>query len=149
MSRTLSLFPNRRRPRLLILEDDTALVFRLDSLLTEKGVLYIHVANADEIEPILSSQPMDVVVASTSLLHEVTEPFVALVKRHRPFCQVILLAARFRIDQLVEHLEGGALDFFVKPLAQPEVLVAAIMDARTRAERWRAEFLPKITESAT
>jgi len=87
-----------------------------------KNALPSCIANTAEIEPILTSQPMHLVNASMSLPPEMPDPFVAHVKRHLPFCQVILLAARFRGDR--------------------------IMDARARAERRRAAFLPKIMEPA-
>jgi len=128
---------NDRPPRVLVVEDDTALATLLVYNLQSKGFIAESLDRGDEVELRLSQAAPDLVILDWKL------PGVSgleLCRRLRarddiPDMPVIMLTARGEESERVSGLSAGADDYVVKPFSMLELM------ARVRAllRRYRPE----------
>jgi DNA-binding NtrC family response regulator len=59
------------------------------------------------------------------------------VKRINPLANVIMMTAYSNMANVVDCLGNGAVDYFVKPFSDMQLIIDAVNQARDRVERWR------------
>jgi two-component system phosphate regulon response regulator PhoB len=126
---------NDRPPRVLVVEDETALAMLLVYNLQSKGFIAEHVDRGDEAELRLSEAPPDLVILDW-MLPGVSGLEICRRLRARYDSRdipVIMLTARCEESERVRGLSVGADDYVVKPFSTLEVM--ARVDALLRRSR--------------
>ena len=113
-----------RPPRVLVVEDETALAMLLVYNLQSKGFIAEHVDRGDEAELRLSEAPPDLVILDWVLPGlSGLEICRRLRARHDSRdLPVIMLTARGEESERVRGLAIGADDYVVKPFSVPELM---------------------------
>ena len=126
---------NDRPPRVLVVEDETALAMLLVYNLQSKGFIAEHVDRGDEAELRLSEAPPDLVILDWVLPGlSGLEICRRLRARHDSRdLPVIMLTARGEESERVCGLSVGADDYVVKPFSTLELM--ARVDALLRRSR--------------
>ena len=127
-----------RPPRVLVVEDDTALATLLVYNLQSEGFIAEHLDRGDEVELRLSQEAPDLVILDWKL-PGVSGLEICRKLRARddiPDMPVIMLTARGEESERVSGLSAGADDYVVKPFSMLELMarVRALM-RRYRPER--------------
>ncbi len=126
---------NDRPPRVLVVEDETALAMLLVYNLQSKGFIAEHVDRGDEAEQRLSEAPPDLVILDWVLPGlsglEICRRLRA--RRDSRDLPVIMLTARGEESERVCGLSVGADDYVVKPFSTLELM--ARVDALLRRSR--------------
>ncbi|MEW6263764.1 MAG: response regulator [Thermodesulfobacteriota bacterium] len=63
------------------------------------------------------------------------------IKRINPLANVIMMTGYSSMANVVDCLGSGAVDYFVKPFTDMDVLVKALNQARDRVQRWRSSMV--------
>lgn len=115
--------------RILLVEDDAALVALLEYNLTAAGYLVTAATSAEDGEHWLTGTQFDLAIVDWMLPDMQGIELVARVRRSRDHAAlpILMLTARGEEEDRVRGLSTGADDYVVKPFSVPEVL------ARVRA----------------
>jgi two-component system phosphate regulon response regulator PhoB len=127
-----------RAPRILVVEDETALATLLVYNLQAEGYQVEHVDNGDEAELRIAESPPDLVLLDW-MLPGVSGLEICRRLRARDTARdmpIIMLTARGEEAERVRGLSVGADDYVVKPFSTPELMarVRALL-RRARPER--------------
>lgn len=117
--------PEPARARILIVEDDADL---RDALVTTLEVARYGVLDAGSGEDALarlSKESVDLVVSDVNMPGISGHQLMAQLHSQYPGLPVMLMTAYGQIDQAVAAIQGGAVDYLVKPF-EPRVLLEAI-----------------------
>jgi len=60
------------------------------------------------------------------------------LKRINPLANIIMMTGYSSMANVVDCLGSGAMDYFVKPFNDLDLIIQALDQARSRVERWRA-----------
>ena len=124
--------------RILLVEDDAALVALLEYNLTAAGHVVTAAISAEDGEHWLSSTQFDLAIIDWMLPDMQGIELVARLRRSRDHASlpILMLTARGEEEDRVRGLSTGADDYVVKPFSVPEVLarVKALL-RRTAPER--------------
>ncbi len=113
----------------LVVDDDPTQRRLIQAVLEREGFVVVHAESGDEaISKLAAGAPADVVLLD--LVMPGTSGQETLVEmRARGFAQpVIVVTATGGIDTVVQAMQAGAVDFFVKP-ASPERIIVSIRNA--------------------
>jgi two-component system response regulator AtoC len=109
-------------PRVLIVDDDLAILKVLSSQLAQAGILTFEAQSGEQALALLDSQAVDVVVTDLRMPGMDGMALLGRVSRSWPEVPVIVLTAYGSIQLAVETMKSGAADFIVKPFDRDEVL---------------------------
>ncbi|MFA7062358.1 MAG: sigma-54 dependent transcriptional regulator [Pedobacter sp.] len=136
------------KPRVLIVEDDNTFRSLLRKILSAEGLDVHEVASAEEGIAKLRRESFDLVLSDLKLpgmngldLFRASRTDVALT----PF---ILMTAFGTIEEAVDAMKEGVLDFITKPLKDPNALRTVVRKALEGSRREREYLSLKETESA-
>jgi two-component system OmpR family response regulator len=122
------------RQQVLIVEDDTGLRQEVSDYLSECGYLTHAVADATEMEKVMMSTPVDLIILDVMLPGE---DGLSICRRlsERPGPAIIIISARGEQIDRVLGLELGADDYLPKPCAPRELLarVRAVLRRQVQA----------------
>ncbi|HEX3434134.1 MAG TPA: response regulator transcription factor [Solirubrobacteraceae bacterium] len=124
-------------PRVLVVEDEPGIVDFLQRGLTANGFEVESCLDGAEGERLALSGTFDAVVLDLMLPTRPGLEILRSIRRALPSLPVIVLSARGEIEDRVAGLEGGALDYLVKPFPLAELV------ARLRAQ---LRFLAQASE---
>jgi DNA-binding NtrC family response regulator len=113
----------------LVVDDDPTQRRLIQAVLEREGFAVAHAANGDEaIQHLSAGAAVDVVLLDL-VMPGISGQDTLKEMRARSFAQpVIVLTATGGIDTVVQAMQGGACDFFVKP-ASPERIIVSIRNA--------------------
>jgi DNA-binding response OmpR family regulator len=114
--------------RLLLIEDEPGIVDFLRRGLTAEGFAVESCLDGTEGERMALSGDFDAIVLDLMLPGRSGMEILASVRRASPTLPVIVLSARGEVEDRVAGLEGGAVDYLVKPFSLAELA------ARLRAQ---------------
>jgi DNA-binding response OmpR family regulator len=129
--------PSCAAPRVLLVEDEPGIVDFLERGLTANGFEVESCLDGAEGERVALSGTFDAIVLDLMLPTRSGLEILTSVRRAEPSLPVIVLSARGQIEDRVAGLEGGALDYLVKPFSLAELI------ARLRAQ---LRFLAHVSE---
>ena len=115
--------------RLLLVEDDPALQFTVQTALEEKGYTVEAVSTTDEAMARLSDQSFPIVISDIYIDRRTGLDVLDAAKRKDPRCCVILMTGRGTIETVMAATRGGAFDYIAKPFD-----LDTMLDAVERAE---------------
>jgi DNA-binding response OmpR family regulator len=119
---------SRAPKRLLLIEDEPGIVDFLHRGLTAEGFAVEACTDGAEGERMALSGNFDAIVLDLMLPGRSGMEILASVRRASPTLPVIVLSARGEVEDRVAGLEGGAVDYLVKPFSLAELA------ARLRAQ---------------
>jgi DNA-binding NtrC family response regulator len=102
-------------PKLLLVEDDPALQFTIQTALEEKGYAVEAVSTTDEAMERLSCQSFPIVISDIYIDRRTGLDVLDAAKRRDPRCSVILMTGRGTIETVMAATRGGAFDYIAKP----------------------------------
>ncbi len=117
-----------RELRVLVVEDEPGIRDFLARGLANAGFIATTAADGIVGQQLALAEVFDAIVLDLMLPGRSGLEVLAAVREARPNVPVLVLTARGRIEDRVEALEAGAIDYLVKPFALPELV------ARLRAQ---------------
>lgn len=121
-------------PKLLLVEDDAALQFTIQTALEEKGYSVEAVFTTGEAIERLGSEAFPIVISDIYIDERTGLDVLEAAKRKDPECAVILMTGRGTVETVMAATRGGAFDYIAKPFE-----LDVMLDAISRAEAARAE----------
>ncbi|WP_026380641.1 response regulator transcription factor [Afifella pfennigii] len=113
--------------RLLVIEDTLDVADAIASSLSRQGMAVDQAASLAEAFALLEEVTYDVVVLDMNLPDGSGSDILAWLRRQRRVTGVLVVTARFAVEERVKALDGGADDYLVKPFDLRE------LQARVRA----------------
>ncbi|MGA2319577.1 MAG: response regulator transcription factor [Solirubrobacteraceae bacterium] len=119
---------DRASARVLLVEDEPGIVDFVQRGLEAEGFLVEAALDGSEGEQLALSGRFDAIVLDLMLPARSGLEILASLRRRAPSVPVIILTARGEIEDRVEGLDAGAVDYLVKPFSLAELV------ARIRAQ---------------
>ncbi|MBV8902912.1 MAG: response regulator, partial [Acidobacteriia bacterium] len=101
--------------RLLLVEDDQALQFTIQTALEEKGYAVEAVSTTEEAIERLADRAYPIVISDIYIDERTGLDVLNEAKRKDPQCSVILMTGRGTIETVRAASRGGAFDYIAKP----------------------------------
>ena len=120
--------------KLLLVEDDPALQFTIQTALEEKGYAVDAVSTTGEALERLQDTSYPIVISDIYVDERTGLDVLDAAKRRDPMCSVILMTGRGTVETVMAATKGGAFDYIAKPF-DLDVMIGAI----ERAEASRTE----------
>ena len=112
-----------RKDKVLLVEDDSTLVFIIADALRREGFDVVCAADGEAgLEAVATSLP-DVVVADVMMPRMSGYEMVRRIRAANPSMPVLFLTARTSIDDLLKGYESGGNDYLRKPFQLAELIV--------------------------
>ncbi len=122
----------------LIVEDDNDLREALKETLTMAGYIPVTAVNGEDALNVIQNKSIDMVVSDVQMAKMDGVNLLKRIKTSQSDLPIILMTAFGTIQQAVDVMQLGAVDYLVKPF-QPEVLISKV-----------SQFLPTVlTETET
>src|SRR5581483_8267490 len=118
--------------RLLLVEDDPALQFTIQTALEEKGYAVDAVSTTGEAIERLAERAYPIVISDIYIDERTGLDVLDAAKRKDPACSVILMTGRGTVETVMAATRGGAFDYIAKPFD-----LDTMIDAVERAESTR------------
>lgn len=115
-------------PRVLVIEDEPGIIDFLTRGLAAKGFDVTGATDGTEGERLALSENFDAIVLDLMLPGTSGMEILASLRRSKPAIPVLVLTARGEIEDRIDGLEAGAVDYLVKPFSLAELV------ARVRAQ---------------
>jgi two-component system response regulator FlrC len=128
------------KPTVLVVEDDRSLRDALCATLELGGYRIQAVADGCAALEVLTREGVDVVVSDVQMPKMDGYTLLRQIKSQRPDLPVLLMTAYGTIQNAVQALQTGALDYLVKPF-EAEVLVSKVAELLPRAAPSRPDFV--------
>ena len=120
--------------KLLLVEDDPALQFTIQTALEEKGYAVESASTTGEAIERLAETAYPIVITDIYIDERTGLDVLDAAKRKDPHCAVILMTGRGTVETVMAATRGGAFDYIAKPFD-----LDVMIDAVERAEAARAE----------
>jgi DNA-binding response OmpR family regulator len=121
-------------PRVLLIEDEPGIVDFVKRGLEAEGFKVEAALDGIEGERLALREDFDGIVLDLMLPGRSGLEILAAVRRAKPSVPVIVLTARGEIEDRVEGLDAGAVDYLVKPFSLAELLARVRAQLRVLAE---------------
>jgi two-component system, NtrC family, response regulator HydG len=118
--------------KLLLVEDDPALQFTIQTALEEKGYTVEAVSTTGEAIERLAGETYPIVISDIYIDERTGLDVLDAAKRHDPNCAVILMTGRGTIETVMAATRGGAFDYIAKPFDLDTMIHAIERAAATR-----------------
>lgn len=124
--------------RVLLVEDDGLIGDAIRSALPRHGVAVDWMRNGEELLPALTDNAFDILVLDIGLPGRNGFDLLQDVRKAKNAIPILILTARYELDERVKGLNLGADDYLVKPFAMEELI------ARCRALTRRGESARRV-----
>ena len=120
---------------ILVAEDEPAIADFIEHGLSAEGYAVTVASDGDEALRLATSQDFALIVLDRMLPGRDGIAVLQELRRQRPEVRVILLTARTAVDDRVEGLDAGAIDYMTKPFAFDELAARVRAHLRTTAQQ--------------
>src|SRR5215469_7007685 len=117
-------------PKLLIVEDDSAVRTTMATVLELEGYSVEAVSSTGEALERLRAQPYPIVISDIYLDERTGIDILRTARSQNPDCAVILMSGRGSMETVMAATEGGAFEYLAKPFE-----MAQMIDTIKRAEK--------------
>ena len=114
--------------KLLLVEDDPALQFTIQTALEEQGYAVDAVSTTREAIERLSDSAYPIVITDIYIDERTGLDVLDAAKRRDPRCSVILMTGRGTVETVIAATRGGAFDYIAKPF-ELDVMIGAVVRA--------------------
>ena len=108
--------------RVLVIEDDEMIASFVTKGLAEAGFAVDHAADGENGLHLALNEPYDVIVVDIMLPKLDGLALIKELRAHKKNTPVIILSAKYSVDDRVKGLETGSDDYLTKPFAFSELL---------------------------
>lgn len=126
--------------RILVIEDEPAIVRTLERGLGAYGYTVISAGNGEDGLRLAADEPVDVVLLDIALPGQDGHQILARLRALRQDIPILMLTARDDVQNKVSALEAGADDYLTKPFVLEE-LIARIRAMTRRSDQVRSSVL--------
>ena len=119
--------------KILLVEDDSAIVVTLSRVLTEEGYVVTVENRGDTGLARAKDTPFDVIITDLRLPGISGLELIRSLHAARPRLPIIMMTAHSTTETAIEATQSGAYDYLVKPFEIPELL--ALLDQAVAASR--------------
>ncbi len=129
--------PRPRRPRILVVDDDHALVDTIADGLTDAGYEVVGLTESRDVGLLLEREPFDALVTDLRMPSFGGMELLALSRRLAPERPVVVMTAFSAVDTAIESIRQGAYHYLTKPFKVDELalfLGRALEEAELRRE---------------
>jgi DNA-binding NtrC family response regulator len=123
-----------RKRKILIVDDDPAMLESFDVLLQSWGFEVFKASDAHEAKVLVERNDPDIVISDVVMPEVSGLELLRDLKAGNPQRPVLLITARGSIDMAVEAIKEGARDFLTKPITDFQKLKALLDDAEQEIE---------------
>ena len=124
----------------LLVDDNAEVLSMLKELLALEGMEAATATSAAEALRLHRERHFPVILTDIRMPGMTGVDLIRNVKRTHPTCIVFIMTAFASLAGLVECLEAGAVDYFIKPFVDTTAIVHALREALQRHERWTAQL---------
>jgi DNA-binding NtrC family response regulator len=121
-------------PKLLLVEDDPALQFTIQTALEAKGYEVDAASSTGDALERLAADAYPLVVSDIYIDERTGLDVLDAARRRDPLCSVILMTGRGTVETVMAATRGGAFDYIAKPFD-----LDVLLDALDRAEAARSD----------
>ena len=118
-------------PRVVIVDDEVALVRSLTRVLEQTGFECLNTCGASGLRDHLRSNP-ELVLLDLNLGEESGICLIDEVRGQSPDTEVIVMTGYASVDSVVESMRAGAFDYLEKPFREPHLVVKTLERALER-----------------
>ena len=108
--------------KILIVEDDAAVVMTLRRVLSEEGHTVVVETRGDGGLSRATAEPFDLVLSDIKLPGLGGLDLVRELRRTKPRLPIILMTAHGTTEMAIQATQSGAFDYLLKPFEMPEML---------------------------
>jgi DNA-binding response OmpR family regulator len=112
----------------LLVEDELSILDFLTRAVEQDGHVVVTATDGVQAERLALARPFDLVVLDLMLPGKSGLEVLSVLREAKPRLPVIILTARGEVEDRVQGLDAGAVDYLVKPFSVPELM------ARVRAQ---------------
>ena len=123
-----------RKRKVLIVDDDPAMLESFDVLLQSWGFDVLQAGDAKEAKELVDRHDPDIVITDVVMPEISGLELLRDLKAGNPHRPVLLITARGSIDMAVEAIKQGARDFLTKPVTDFTKLKSLLDDAEHEIE---------------
>src|SRR2546421_10359888 len=125
-------------PKLLLVEDDPALQFTIQTALEEQGYAVDAVSTTGEAIERLGDSAYPIVISDIYIDERTGLDVLDAAKRKDPQCAVILMTGRGTVETVMAATRGGAFDYIAKPF-DLDIMLGALVRAEAARNDTEAE----------
>ncbi len=115
----------RETMTILLVDDEKRLLETTKKIFEKMGINVVTAKNGKEALEIVSTRPIDVIFLDVKMPGFDGMKALREIKRTNPLTEVIILTGHASMEDAVEGLKQGAMDFLIKPLSIKELLKKA------------------------
>ena len=109
-------------PRILLVDDEVAFTNNIAKLLTRRGYGVMVVNNGENAIRAVEEDDFDVAVLDLKMPGIDGIETLRLMKRRRPFLEVIMLTGHGSVESGIQGMNLGAFDYAMKPILLEDLL---------------------------
>ena len=122
--------------RVLVVDDEQEIVSMLERTLSLEGFKVEGVSNGKDALKMMQEKLFPIVLLDIRLPKTSGPKLLKQFKDINPLVNVVMITGYSSMENVVECLGGGAVDYFTKPLDM-ELFVKKIKDIDSKIDRWR------------
>jgi DNA-binding NtrC family response regulator len=126
--------------RILIVDDEIEILLMLRRNLEMEGYQVTTTVNPQEALDLARRNLFNLIVTDIKTPGMSGVTLLKEIKRINPLANVIVMTGFSSMAHVVDCLGNGAVDYFVKPFPDVDILIQAIHQARDRLNRWRTSM---------
>jgi DNA-binding NtrC family response regulator len=126
--------------RILIVDDEEEILHLLRRNFELEGYEVITTTDPFQAVEMTAEQLYNLVLTDIKMPGMSGIELLREVKRLNPLANVIIMTGYSNMSNVVDCLGSGAVDYFVKPFGDLELIINAVNQARDRIQRWRSSM---------
>ncbi|SKA79231.1 response regulator [Desulfobaculum bizertense] len=130
---------------ILLVDDEKRLLENTQKLFEKMNIRVLLAQNSNEALSIITRDPIDVIFLDIKMPGNDGMKTLQHIKRIRPLTEVIIITGHASMEDAVEGLKLGAMDFLVKPLSMKDLLKKA--EEAFEKVRRHSELLESVKKS--
>jgi DNA-binding NtrC family response regulator len=123
--------------KLLIVDDEKEILNMLRRNMEMEGYDVTTTTSPFKAVELMKQELFNLVLTDIKMPEMTGVELLREIKRINPLVNVIMMTGYSTMSNVVDCLGSGAMDYFVKPFADLNVIIQAVDQARDRIKRWR------------
>jgi DNA-binding NtrC family response regulator len=125
----------------LIVDDETEILETLKNHMAIEGISVDIATNVEDALKQHKDNPYRVVITDIRMPGMDGIDLIRALKKTHPTCIIYVMTGYASLLNLIECLECGATDYFIKPFQSSDIIVNAAKEGLTKQKRWMSELV--------